>query len=324
MNKAKFTVAADALDRWRDDLLTGKPPVMFRFAEEGPLSQVEIGPQLITLVGGSPGSGKTGLVMQAAIDALRLNPELRVVVCNVEMRPAVLLDRQLARLSGVPLDAIRFRRLDGRHAERIDAGLATIEAFADRLCFVDPPFDLANVAATTDQFAPDAVSGCGLMLVLDYLQRIAPPGVQNDRRGSVDSVMGYLRQFSDAGAAVVVVSSVGRQKDNRGRSTYAADAMNLASFKESGELEFGADDAFILAPDKDPGIRRLMHLKARHGEQTDICLRFTGALQRFETMEPEASANESGQHEPTTGMLSTALIKAWRQQEPAEGEPWKP
>ena len=232
------------------------------------------------------------------------------------MPPDVLLDRQLARLSGVPLDLIRYRRLNSIHAERIDLALSTIESFADRLCFVRPPFDLANVAATADEFAPLA-TGDGLFIVLDYIQRIAPPGTQGDKRGSVDATMNYLRQFADAGAAVVVVSSVGRQKDSRGRTSYAGDSLNLASFKESGELEFGADDAFILAPSaKLPGIRELKHLKARHTDPHDIHLTFDGPTQSFVAVDHDAEANRGG--------WSAALSDQWHQTEPAGGEPWAP
>ena len=39
--------------------------------------------------------------MQLAVDGLRLNSDLRAVVCNIEMPASVLLDRQLARLSGI-------------------------------------------------------------------------------------------------------------------------------------------------------------------------------------------------------------------------------
>ncbi len=311
MNKGRFITAADAFDNWRDDLLTGKPPTFYKIAADGPLSDIEIGPKLITLVGGAPGAGKTAFIMQSVIDALRLSPTLRAVVCNIEMPPEVLLDRQLSRLSGVPLDVIRYRRLNEDHAERIDAALGSFDEFADRLCFVRPPFTLENVAAVADEFAPLADGG-GLLLVLDYIQRIAPPGTQGDKRGTVDASMNYLRMFADAGAAVIVVSSVGRQKDGKGRSTYAGDAMNLASFKESGELEFGADDAFILAPDgDDPAVRVLKHLKARHREPTDVSLMFDGATQRFDAMSYES-------HDPTG--LSAALSAMWDATGPDEGD----
>lgn len=287
MSVGRFLVAADAFDNWREELLTGTPPTFYRVAELGPLERIEVGPKLITLIGGAPGSGKTAFVMQCVVDALRLSPELRAVVCNIEMPAEVLLDRQLSRLSGVPLNAIRYRQLDDRHADRIDTALAAIEGFADRLAFVRPPFTLEGVAATVDEFAP-LTGGKGTLIVLDYVQRIAPPGNAADKRGSVDATMNYLRQFADAGAAVVVVSSVGRQKNSRGGSTYAGDSLNLASFKESGELEFGADDAFILAPDaKEKNVRRLMHLKARNTEPRNIRLRFSGSTQSFVAADSE-------------------------------------
>lgn len=318
---AKYVSAADAMENWRDDVLTGKPPTFYRIAESGPLAKIEVGPKLITLIGGAPGSGKTGFVMQAVIDALRLSPKLRAVVCNIEMPPEVLLDRQLSRLSGVPLDAIRYRTLNESHADRIDAGLSTIESFADRLCFVKPPFDLANVAATADDFAPLSKAG-GLLLVLDYIQRIAPPGALGDKRGSIDATMNFIRQFADAGAAVIVVSSVGRQKDKAGRSSYGGENLNLASFKESGELEFGADDAFILAPDTG-GLLKLAHLKARHTQPADVYLRFRGATQTFIAVEPPTADDWK-----KPGGLSAALGDLWNNTKAkpntGRGEPWQP
>jgi replicative DNA helicase len=312
MTKPNFIVASDAIDRWREDILIGAPPIFYRIAESGPLSRIEMGPKLITLVGGAPGSGKTAFIMQCVVDALRLSPTLRAVVCNIEMPPEVLLDRQLSRLAGVPLSSIRYRTINESQAERIDTGLSTLESFADRLCFVRPPFDLANVAATADDFAP-LTTGGGLLIVLDYIQRIAPPGVAGDKRGSIDLTMNYIRQFADAGAAVVVVSSVGRQKDKRGGSTYSGDSLNLASFKESGELEFGADDAFILAPDGD-GMHKLSHLKARHTKPTDVYLRFSGSTQSFKAIE-QPTADDLKK----PGGLSAALGELWGSSGSTEG-----
>lgn len=276
---AKFQTAADLFDKWREELLTGTPPTLF-CCGAGALSQIEIGPGLVTLLGGPPGAGKTAFVMQLVLDALRLNRELRALVANVEVSPTVLLDRQLSRLSGIDAERIRKRQLDASHGERLDAGLHALEAVADRLAFVRPPFDLGNIAAAAD--AHDA----GL-LVLDYAQRIRPPGEHGDRRGAVDALMGYLREFADAGVAVVVVAAVGRQKDKSGRTSYAADALSLASFRESSELEFGADDAFMVAPSETPGEVTLRHLKARHSEPKDLRLRFDGARQSFTPLDVE-------------------------------------
>src|SRR5215472_17507293 len=251
MPDAHYLCAADALAGWRDDVLSGTPPVRWPLGA-GELARIECGPGAVLLLGGAPGAGKTAFSMQCVIDALRLTPDLRALVCNVEMTLAALLDRQLARLSGVDLTLIRHRRLGAEHADRIDQAMHTLDPLAERLAFVRPPFDLANVAATADAF------GAGLLL-LDYIQRIAPPGEHGDKRGAVNATMDYLRQFADAGTAVIVISAIGRTKDGKGRSSYAGDGLNLASFRESSELEFGCDDAFILTPDSDDGVT-LRHL----------------------------------------------------------------
>jgi len=298
--KASYAVGVDVLDGWRDDVLTGKPPTFYPIGA-GELARIEVGPGLVTLIGGAPGAGKTAATMQFAVDALRITPTLRALVCNVEMPPAVLLDRQLARLSGVDLTTIRYRKLGAEHADRIAAGLATLESIADRLCFVRPPFDLGNVAAAADDFR------AGLLL-LDYIQRIDPPGAGDEARHRVNKTMDYLRQFADAGVAVLVVSAVTRSKDAKGRSSYDGEGLNLASFRESSELEYGADDAFILHPDADDAegeTVKLKQLKSRHGECRTLTLRFDRKRQSFTPAgsEPATPADR--------GKLRSALAALW-------------
>ena len=271
MTTARFQTGVDVMHGWQNDVLSGTPPTFFPIGD-GDLSRIEIGPGLVTLVGGAPGTGKTALTMQAVVDALRLTETLRAVVCNIEMSPAVLLDRQLARLSGVDLTTIRNRQLTEAHADRIDAGLATLTEVCDRLAFLRPPFDLENVAAVADEFQAG-------LICLDYIQRIRAPGNHDDRRGNVDATMGYLRQFADAGIAVIVLSAVGRGKDSRGVSAY--EGLGLASFRESSELEFGCDDAFMLTRDSDPDGVTLKHLKSRNGSCQDLEMTFDRPLQRF-------------------------------------------
>ena len=305
MTPANYQTAADAFDSWRTEVVTGTAPTFYRVGD-GELTWIEIGPNLVTLIGGAPGAGKTAFTMQCAVDALRLNASLRVLVCNIEMTPPVLLDRQLARLSGIDVSTIRYRKLDQTHADRLDQALNTLESIADRLCFLRPPLNFDNVALSADDFGAQ-------LLVLDYIQRIPPPGEFGDRRGSIDATMNYLRQFADAAVAVMVVAAVARQKDKRGRSSYAGDALSLASFRESSELEFGADDAFILSPDKDQTDRvTLRHLKARHTEPRDIELRFDRKCQSFT---PTADAGRARQ---PIGVLAPELAALWDQTEPAD------
>ncbi len=51
--KANFQPAADCFDGWKDDVLTGTPPTLYPIGS-GELARIEIGPKLVTLIGGGP------------------------------------------------------------------------------------------------------------------------------------------------------------------------------------------------------------------------------------------------------------------------------
>jgi replicative DNA helicase len=307
MSEGHFRSAADLFGDWRDEVLSGKAPALYPVGT-GELGRIEIGPGLVTLFGGAPGAGKTALVMQIIAEALRLTPDLRALVCNVEMSPTTLLDRQLARLSGVDASTIRHRRMGAGDIGAINRGMEALEGLADRLAFIRPPFSLENVARSADAF--DAS-----LIAIDYIQRVGAPGDHGDKRGSVDATMSYLRQFADAGIAVLIVSAVGRSKDSKGRSSYA-EGLNLASFRETSEIEYGADDAYMLVPDggdDSAGSVVLKHLKSRHGEARDIALEFDRGHQRFGPVKP------AGPPAKDAGKLRATLLAAWNGNE-AGGE----
>ena len=202
---ASFQTAVDAMDRWREDVLTGtKPP---RWLLGNGFDSVELGPGLVMLLGGAPGAGKTCLAMQWVVDAMRIDPELRVLVANVESSPGVLLDRQLSRLSGIPLDVIRDRRLTEHHDRRLSAAFDTLDLVSERLTFLSMPFSLENVAATAD--ATDSK-----LILLDYCQRFAA-GADNKRQ-ELNKLMDFIRRFADAGCGLLVLAAVGRTKDKQG------------------------------------------------------------------------------------------------------------
>lgn len=72
MAPANYITACDAMDGWRNDVLTGKTTTFYRVADSGPLARIKIGPKLTTLIGGAPGAGKTAFVTQGVVDALGL------------------------------------------------------------------------------------------------------------------------------------------------------------------------------------------------------------------------------------------------------------
>jgi replicative DNA helicase len=126
------------------------------------------------------------------------------------------------------------------------------------------------------------------LLVVDYVQRFRASDGAREPRQVVAEVMDDLRKLANAGAAVFVLSALARTRGSRGSSYDGADP--LTQFRDSSELEFGTDEAYVLErADKDTGfLATLKHGKCRHGELRDLVLRFDGARQAFETpMLPE-------------------------------------
>src|SRR5439155_6660066 len=124
-------------------------------------------------------------------------------------------------------------------------------------------------------------------VVVDYLQRLAAPGQHRDKRSQTNAVLDTFRAFAEAGRGLLVLSSVGRQPNRQGKSGYSG--LTLASFKESGDIEYSADDAYILTPPED-GCATLKHVKARHTETADIPLRCDLSVMRFEAVGREPTA----------------------------------
>lgn len=276
----------DVLHECREALLRGEKRIRYNVGD-GDLGKFELAPGEVTVLAARPGAGKTAWALQVVATALSNTPELKAIVCNVEMSPSVLLERLISCVSGVALTQIRDRELTEDQLGRIDTAVESLDDIAARIAFVQAPYSLRHVADVADDFG-------GTLFVLDYIQRILPPDNHDTTRARVDSMMSAIRRFADNGGAVVAVSAVSRSKDSKGRSSYAGADVGLASFKESGELEYGADNAWLLLPnDNDTAseVVVLKHLKSRYGELHDISLRFNRRIQRFETLELSGSGS---------------------------------
>ena len=226
-----------------DSMLSDEMPKRFRVGRG--FEQIRLEPKQIIALCAPPGSGKTALIMQWMYDAMRLDENVKVVVCNVEMPPEMLLIREVARQIQVDSRWI----LDKKHKEEpqlkkaiADARVALAE-FRPRLIFVEPPYTLDNIGMTWNKYDADVV-------VIDYLQRLQPndndKNTTKDKRQRVMNDMSELRKWANAGLAIIAVSSVNRNPKNG----VAYQNIGMGSFSESSEIEYGADVGYALEPHK--------------------------------------------------------------------------
>jgi len=286
MNAPLVHSVADVVRRVRGAVEAREAPVLWPIGT-GDLARIEFGPGLVILLGGAPGSGKTAFALQATVDILRTQSAVRALVANVEMTSEALVNRALARLSGIPQDRIRRRALDPGDEPRFAHGVATIEALEDRLGFMEGPF-------TLDRLADAAEAMDANLLVVDYVQRFTTGrGDAGEARQNVTEVMNGLRTFANTGAGVLALAALARQRGPNG-STYKV-AEPMTAFRDSSELEYGGDEAFVLeraSPEFDD-VATLLHAKCRHGQLRNVELRFHGACQAFEPLFKASASPEA-------------------------------
>lgn len=263
-----FSTGADLFGAWFAEVERGEPPVRFKLPD--PFTALDVRPGRLFMFGGAPGGGKTAALIQIGIDLLRLNDTARLLVANVEMAPALLVERIVSRLAAVPLTAIADRTLTADQLNRVRAVVGSLASIAARLAFLHAPFALEHVAVAGTAFGAN-------VLILDYIQRFTVGDTAKEKREQLETAATVIRGFCDAGAAVLVAAAVARQRGQSG-STYKG--LNLASFRGSSELEFGCDGAYLFAPG-DNGLIVLGCEKNRYGTVSDIVTQFDPTTQTF-------------------------------------------
>lgn len=222
-------------------------------------SAVEVAPGSVSTIGGYPGAGKSALAEQIVFELLAGEPELVVIIANVELSPMVLLARQMQRETGIAAKRILRDDLQLHELSEVKGCWAKLRKLADRIIIMQE----ANRVALVEAQVP-AQSPC--VVVLDYIQRF--DSGQKDLRQNVNGVMDSARRMALRGAAVLAISALARQRNLTGGSTYQG--AGLTAFKESGELEYSTDWAAIL----DGGVMDVV--KNRFGETGPVQASFDG------------------------------------------------
>jgi replicative DNA helicase len=277
----------------------------------GSLANVSIGPRRITLIGAPPKYGKTDLVTQLVVDALRNAPGMMALIANAEMSPSALVARQIARLSGVPIERFTTENVPPEIEERVKVAKKTLGGIGqdseadftdDDWChrsegmyetaiqFCEPPFNTLNLAiGLTDMEFYCERRTDQLILVVDYIQLFSAPDRSKFDRwkryckrkqvslppplvSDLGAIMSELRRIANTGVSVVVVSATNRESYEK---------PTLGAFRGGSDLEYAADDAFVLAKEGDEGLVRLCHVASRNSATTDHLLRFDGAIHKF-------------------------------------------
>lgn len=242
------------------------------------LHGIEIGPGKITIVGAPPGTGKTSLASQIMFSALASHQDLCCVVANAEMSPRTLMNREIARVSHVSYQKVRFGTFTDREEETLFKAITALQPLVRRIQLMQPPYGITNLF--------DSLPATPGLVVIDYLQKFRAAGL--DALEGLEAVMGWMRMMAISGWAVLALSSTARQQGGKD-GKHSAKGLDMGSFRGSGEIEFQADSAYVLRDLSEEGTTgdRSMLLdcvKNRHGERKSIELKFVVQEMRFEAV----------------------------------------
>lgn len=250
------------------ELMSGKPPATFAGGV------IAIRPGELTIIGGAPGSGKSMMAMQLIYDCLLHNESLYALVLSTEMGAQETFERLLSRCSNVSYQRIIDRDIKGVENRLTDAR-GEMAPILQRLRFIEGNA-LADIALAYRE-RPFSV------LLCDYLQMISAHKGGDDARVRTGAIAETLRAISRQGVAVIALSAVARTKDARaGASSYAG--LGLASFKDSGAIEYCADRAYLMRS-SDGTNAKLECVKNRRGPMTDISLHWERSTCSFIRLE---------------------------------------
>lgn len=203
----------------------------------------------LTVLGAMSSMGKTTLLCQVA-DHIAASGH-PVLFATLEQSGEELVGLSLRRLMASRGEVLRPRELfhSGMRASwQAEKWRVLLEACEEYTASVSPHISImesregvsvADVRAAAEALASKL--GTAPAVFVDYLQLLKAPEDARDTRAAVDANLTALRLLSnDIAAPVVVISSLNR-------SSYSG-SITMASFKESGSIEYSADTLLGLQP----------------------------------------------------------------------------
>jgi replicative DNA helicase len=239
-------------------------------------------PTDLIIVAARPGLGKTSLGLQFAVTAARHPPRLPVAVFSLEMSKSQLSMRMVCAEARVDSTRVRrgFLSPQERHQFYTGAGrLYELPILVDDT----PSISVLDIRARCQRVQADGGLG---MVVIDYLQLIAPTRRKDSRQQEVSDISRDLKILAkELNIPVIALSQLSREVERRG------DKMpQLSDLRDSGAIERDADVIlFIYQPGmyEKENLNQPAHLliaKQRNGPLGEVPLAFHKVYARFDPL----------------------------------------
>lgn len=199
----------------------------------------------INILGGPPKAGKSCFFMQISSEVARGN--VPVIYYDFENGRQKIYSRTLVRLSNLSDKKMRSGALEPEETEQLQKAHEAFKTLLSHFKVVNDRQLSPDTMRRHIDFIKHETRQDDLLVVVDSLHKL-PFKDLSERRTGIDS---WLRQFEairdEQQVCFLVISEL-----SRGKGGGYGEKPDLSSFKESGDIEYSADNAFILMPNWDP------------------------------------------------------------------------
>lgn len=199
----------------------------------------------INILGGPPKAGKSCFFMQISTEVARRNAP--VIYYDFENGRHKIYLRTLVRWTGLTEKKIRSGAIDSAEVKAIQGAQAELETLLAFFRVVNDRRLTPDIMRRHIDFIRHETRRDDVLIVVDSLHKL-PFKDLTERRTGIDSWLRQLEAIRDEQHVCFLVIS----ELSRGKGGGYGEKPDLSSFKESGDIEYSADNALILMPDWDP------------------------------------------------------------------------
>ena len=199
----------------------------------------------INIMGGPPKAGKSCFYMQVSTEIARRKTP--VIYYDFENGRQNIYFRTLSRLSRLSGADIRTKHTDEEIVQRFKKASMEFQEMLQYFRVVTDRKLNPDIMRRQIDFVQHETRRDNTIVVIDSLHKL-PFKNLSDRRTGIDSWLRHLEAIRDEqNVSFFVISEL-----SRGEGGSYSKKPDLGSFKESGDIEYSADNAMILLPDWDP------------------------------------------------------------------------
>ncbi|MGD8845628.1 MAG: DnaB-like helicase C-terminal domain-containing protein [Desulfobacteraceae bacterium] len=199
----------------------------------------------INILGGPPKVGKSCFFMQISTQIARR--KVPVIYYDFENGRQKIYMRTLVRTSSLSEKKIHSGDLDAKESARLDLSLKQFDEMLTYFRVVTDRRLSPEIMRRHIDFLKHETHKDDLLIVLDSLHKL-PFKSLTERRTGIDFWLRQIEAIRDEQhVSFLVISELAR-----GNGGGYGDKPDMSSFKESGDIEYSADNAMILMPNWDP------------------------------------------------------------------------